>query len=152
MNTRRQVVPALAALSPALLGAALLGQVAAGGAGAPAAAATPSSLTFDAQKYTLGSVVVDGRTVQYRAYENILYVTNPVDRKYQSMNVYVPVQYFAGQSVSGYTASTAPIFLPNEVGGYLPGTPGTPTTNMGGDAIKSPTAHREAETAKAHRG
>ena len=43
------------------------------------------------------------------------------------MNIYVPEGYFKGKSINGYTAKTAPIFLPNTVGGYMPGEPGQPS-------------------------
>ena len=91
-----------------------------------------SALKFDDTKYTAGSVTVDGKTYKYRAY-NVVYVTNPVDTKYQSMNIYVPEEYFDGQGSGKYTAQTAPIFLPNQVGGYLPAEPGNMTNSgMGG--------------------
>lgn len=89
-------------------------------------------LKFDDTKYTAGSITVDGKVYKYRAY-NVVYVTNPVDTKYQSMNIYVPEEYFGGQSSGKYNAQTAPIFLPNSVGGYMPGEPGDITkAGMGG--------------------
>jgi hypothetical protein len=42
------------------------------------------------------------------------------------MNVFVPVEYYEGRSIGAYDADTAPIFLPNSVGGYMPGPPGSP--------------------------
>ncbi|MGM9320199.1 subtype B tannase [Deinococcus aquaticus] len=84
-----------------------------------------STLRFDATKYTSGSTTVNGQVVKYRAYENVVYVERPEDAKYQNMNIYIPEAYFSGETVGSYTAQTAPIFLPNQVGGYLPGLPGT---------------------------
>lgn len=88
-------------------------------------AAAPSTnadrLAFDPNAYTEKSVTVDGHEVRYRAYEGISYVAQPVDPTYQTINVFVPVEYYEGKSVHGYTAETAPIFLPNTVGGYMPG-------------------------------
>lgn len=93
-----------------------------------------SALKFDDTKYTAGSITVNGKTYKYRAF-NVVYVTNPVDTKYQSMNVYVPEEYFVGQGSGKYTAQTAPIFFPNSVGGYMPGEPGDITkAGMGGPA------------------
>ena len=69
---------------------------------------------------------VDGFAVNYRAYTDRIYVAHPVDTTYQTMNIYVPEGYFHDETINGYTADTAPIFLPNTVGGYMPGKDGTP--------------------------
>lgn len=91
-----------------------------------------NALKFDAAKYTSGTTTVDGKTYKYRAY-TVVYVTKPVDTKYQSMNIYIPEEYFNGQKSGKYDAQTAPIFLPNQVGGYMPGEPGDITkAPMGG--------------------
>ena len=86
---------------------------------------------FDPEKFTVETVTVGDRNVVYRAYEDIVYVANPVDAQYQTLNFYVPVEYYEGKSVSLYTAETAPIFLPNSVGGYMPGKPGNPKRSGG---------------------
>jgi hypothetical protein len=96
----------------------------------PQPAADP--LVFDASRFTLKSGVVDGQTIEYRAYEGIVYVRNPVDPTVQRMNIFVPAAYFDGKSVGGFDAKTAPIFLPNSVGGYMPAQPGSPGTGRGG--------------------
>lgn len=90
-----------------------------------------ASLDFDPTTgYTVESAIVDGKTIQYRAYTNIPYVANPVPAwvngqsvNYQVMNIYIPVEYFEGKSVNGYTAETAPILFINGVGGYMPALP-----------------------------
>jgi len=92
------------------------------------------SLDFDTKNYTSKTITVNNKTVKYRAYENVVYVKNPVDTKYESMNIYIPEEYFQGESVSSYTVDTAPIFLPNTVGGYMPGEPGTIGDSSGGSA------------------
>jgi hypothetical protein len=89
----------------------------------PSAFAAPYSLEFDVNHYTAVTKEVDGEPISYRAYENVVYVSNPVDTDYQSMNVYVPEAYFEGKSINGYTKESAPIFFPNAVGGYMPGKP-----------------------------
>lgn len=86
-------------------------------------------LNFNKDNYTAQSFTVNGEEVKFRAYENIVYVENPVDEKYQSMNIYIPEAYFNGGSIGKFTADTAPIFLPNNVGGYMPSEPGTPSMN-----------------------
>ncbi len=98
---------------------------------------TLGNLKFDPEKYTQETLTIGNQTVNYRAYENIVYVTNPVDTHYQSLNVYVPEEYFKGGSINGYTAKTAPIFFPNHVGGYNPGDPGNPGTSGDGDTPNS---------------
>ena len=53
------------------------------------------NLNFDANKnYTTKTAIVNGKTVTYRAYENIVYVAKPVDIAYQTINIYIPEEYF----------------------------------------------------------
>ena len=54
------------------------------------------------------------------------------------MNIFIPATYFSGGTVNGYTAKTAPIFLPNGVGGYMPGEAGEP--GIGGHGEDGPNA------------
>ena len=79
------------------------------------------SLDFDVNSYTEKTAEVDGKTIKYRAYENIVYVKNPVDINYQTMNIYIPEEYFNGKRIGRYSERTAPVFFPNTVGGYMPG-------------------------------
>ena len=72
----------------------------------------------------------NGSKFKVRAYENIIYVKNPIDTTYQKINIYIPDDYFKGKRINGYSADNAPIFLPNEIGGYMPARPGT-LENMG---------------------
>lgn len=82
-------------------------------------------LNFDATKYVMHTKTAAGSTITVRAYENISYVAKPADPTTQIMNIYVPEAYFQGGRIGAYTAQTAPIFLPNFVGGYMPSRPGT---------------------------
>ncbi len=91
-----------------------------------AAGANAADLDFSKQPHTAQTMQVNGQTVQYRAFENIPYVKNPVEADYQTINIYIPEAYFHGGSINGYTADTAPIFLPNKIGGYMPAKAGTP--------------------------
>ena len=105
-----------------------------------AAAYANDALTFDPQKFTAQTVSVNGESIAYRAYEQIVYVKNPVDSKYQQMNIYIPEAYFTGQKFNGFTAQTAPIFLPNSIGGYMPAEPATAAPSaMGPNAGKTST-------------
>jgi hypothetical protein len=98
-------------------------------AGAGSSAGSENSLVFDTNKFVVKTATWGNQTITYRAYEGIVYVANPVDAGHQSLNFYVPAQYYEGKSIGAYNAGTAPIFLPNRVGGYMPGTPGTPGLN-----------------------
>ena len=91
------------------------------------------SLDFAADKYTAKTAAVNGATIHYRAYEGIPYVNKPVEPEYQQINIYIPEAYYEGGSINGYTAATAPIFLPNQIGGYMPAKPGVPGERRHGD-------------------
>lgn len=80
-------------------------------------------IVFDPNAYEERTFSAGEKSVRYRAYENIVYVKNPVDTDYQIMNIYIPSVYFSGGQVAGYNERTAPIFFPNAVGGYMPGKP-----------------------------
>ena len=80
------------------------------------------SLKFDAKNYTKETLQLDGQAVAFRAYRNVVYVAKPASAAAESMSVFIPEAYFQkGGTVNGYTKETAPIFLPNGVGGYMPG-------------------------------
>lgn len=91
-----------------------------------------SQLSFDATIYTVG--IVNG--VSYRAYNNIVYVANPANSDYQKLSIYIPEQYFNSRPLNGYTATTAPIFVPNNSGGYMAASIMTPlSSNPAGLAL-----------------
>ena len=79
------------------------------------------SIDFDPGDYTKRTMNANGETVTFRAYENLVYVRKPYDPESQMLSVYIPEAYFNGGTVNGFTAKTAPIFMPNGVGGYMPG-------------------------------
>ncbi|WP_278554123.1 subtype B tannase [Companilactobacillus farciminis] len=58
--------------------------------------------------------------LKFRSFKDIVYVEKPV-ADIQKLNIFVPLAYFHGGTVNGYNAETAPIFMPNTVGGYMPG-------------------------------
>ena len=78
-------------------------------------------LKFDSSCGVEKVLSVEGRQVKFFAYENIVYVKNPASVERQSLSVFIPAEYLTGGTVNGYTAKTAPIFMPNGVGGYMPG-------------------------------
>jgi len=109
----------------------LVGSLSTGLTAPPAAQAKESSLVFDIYNFTEESVLVGTETVYFRAYRNIVYVTNPaqivfpLNTIYQKLNVFVPIEI----SLDDYKKHDGPIFFPNTVGGYNPGLPAEPTRN-----------------------
>ena len=84
------------------------------------------NLTFDVNNYESMSGTVDNKEIKYRAFEYIPYVANPIDIDQQYINIYIPEEYFNNGTVNGYNTQTAPIFMPNNVGGYMPSQPMAP--------------------------
>lgn len=82
-------------------------------------------LEFDGKNYRSFTVQVNGKSLKFRAFEKIVYVKYPTNADYQSLNFYVPEIYFEGGTINGFNLETAPIFLPNAVGGYMPAKPAT---------------------------
>ncbi|HTR91689.1 MAG TPA: subtype B tannase [Trebonia sp.] len=108
---RRTVIKALA-------GVGLIPVIASCSSSSSSSTDTTYSLTFDASDYTTETKTVNTgsgtRTVKYRFYRNNVYVRHPVNYKYQSLNVSVPVE-IDGKAVD---ASGAPIMFAINVGGY----------------------------------
>ena len=81
------------------------------------------NLIFDPERYEDMTIDAGDETVAVRAWENVVYVSRPVDIEHQFMNIYIPQAYFEGGSIGGFTARTAPIFFPNAISQYLPAIP-----------------------------
>ena len=47
-------------------------------------------LKFDDKKYTIETITLDEKTLKYRAFENIIYVKNPIDPNFQKLSIFVP--------------------------------------------------------------
>lgn len=75
-------------------------------------------LIFPNEKYE----TLDFNGFTCRVWKDVPYCAAPVD-DIQRLHLYAPACYFEGGSINGYTLKTAPIFLPNMVGGYMPGEP-----------------------------
>lgn len=73
-------------------------------------------LRFPVENYTVKTF----SGFRCRAWEGIVYCAHPAE-PIQKLNLYAPECYFEGGSLNGYSAQNAPIFLPNTVGGYMPG-------------------------------
>ena len=76
-------------------------------------------LIFHRNFYETRELEVAGKTIRYRAYEGITYVEHPEAPELQVMNVYIPEE-------TPFAEGKLPIFLPNTVGGYMPGMADTP--------------------------
>lgn len=87
--------------------------------------ASRAALNFDPARYETRTITVNNNTMAVRAYENISFIEKPVDAATQVMNIYILEAFFWGERIGAYTAQTAPIFLTNFVGGYMPARPGT---------------------------
>jgi len=86
-----------------------------------AAAMQSYDLNFDSTIGVEKTLNYEGRQIKFVAYENIVYVKNPASVERQSLSIFIPAEYLTGGEINGYTAKTAPIFMPNGVGGYMPG-------------------------------
>ncbi|MEU0338992.1 subtype B tannase [Streptomyces bobili] len=118
-------------------GLALSAQASSGATTSPATSEL-GSLAFDPDAHTeLTTTVTDPagaeHSVTYRFWKAITYVAKPVDEKYQSLNVSVPVK-IDGTAVD---ASNAPILFANSVGGYMPSSVAD-ATGIGGGGSGGP--------------
>jgi len=89
------------------------------------AATAPDALRLDPTRFEKQTVSVGGQSIAVRAYLGVPYVAKPVDAAYQVINIYVPEAYYQNSKVGAFDARTAPVFFPNQVGGYMPAKPGT---------------------------
>ncbi|MBE5858540.1 MAG: alpha/beta hydrolase [Butyrivibrio sp.] len=78
------------------------------------------NLQFNADKYEIKTCERDGVTIRYRAFSEIVYCEKPVS-DIQKLNLFVPENYYEGTKINGYSLKSAPIFIPNTVGGYMEG-------------------------------
>ena len=84
-------------------------------------------------EYTTKELKIKEKSLTYRAYEHIPYVAKPVAPEYQQLSIYVPECYYQGEEINGYSLHTAPVFMPNTVGGYMPGPVDAPNVNDKGE-------------------
>lgn len=87
------------------------------------------NLKFDAERGETRTYEAAGKKITCRAYLGIVYCERPAD-PVQKLNIFVPEVYDRGGMIGGYTKFTAPIFVPNTVGGYLPGPAEEPGLNI----------------------
>ena len=92
-------------------------------------------LVINLDSYKSQEINVEGKLIKFRAFENIVYVKYPVDSSFQKMNIYIPEEYFNNQTIDGFNSESAPIFFPNQIGGYMPSKPGKAIINSKPDSI-----------------
>ena len=93
---------------------------------------------FDKNDFSLETLTLGECTIRFRSWRKLVYVKRPVEPEYQRMNLFIPEDYFEGKNVNGYSPDSAPVFMPNTVGGYLPGKAGEPgPASSGQDAPNS---------------
>lgn len=88
-------------------------------------------LTFQTNSYTIETCTLEDNSITFRSFKDITYCHNPVD-PIQKLNVFVPEVYYHNQTINGYSLKTAPIFMPNTVGGYMPGSSDEPGLDFRG--------------------
>ena len=77
-------------------------------------------LRFPREKFKTVEYEAAGKSIVCRAYLGLKYCGHPAD-DIQKLNIFVPEAYYSGGSIGPYNRENAPIFMPNTVGGYLPG-------------------------------
>lgn len=92
------------------------------------------NLPFDPAAYEVKTCTLENNTIEYRAFEGLSYCTRPED-PIQVLNLFAPEAFYRGESINGYDLHTAPIFVLNQVGGYMPGPAGVPGPNRNGRGI-----------------
>ncbi len=78
-------------------------------------------LIFDGTAYTVETIEIDGKILTYRAFEDIPYCKNPANERMQRLSIFVPEAFYEGKMINGRHLKNAPIFMPNTIGGYMPG-------------------------------
>ncbi|WP_306210472.1 subtype B tannase [Actinoplanes sp. RD1] len=110
---------------------------AAAGLGLPATARAAGPAPFDLDAYEVLETTIatasGDRVVRYHFWRAVPYVAAPVDVRYQSLNISVPVK-IDGRAVD---ARQAPILFATAVAGYLPSSVAD-ATGIGGGATSSP--------------
>lgn len=84
-------------------------------------------MEFNKENFKIEKITVGNETIEVRGYYNRIYVDSPVCPEFQQMNIFAPEIYYQGGNINGYDLQTAPIFMQNNVGGYMPGRIGEPS-------------------------
>ena len=90
------------------------------------------SLKFNETDFEVQKITEEGRTVVCRTFEHIPYCEFPKVPDLERLSIYVPEIFYQGGSINGYDLHSAPIFMPNTIGGYMPGPEEAPGKNFMG--------------------
>ncbi|MCD8379559.1 MAG: alpha/beta hydrolase [Lachnospiraceae bacterium] len=90
-----------------------------------------NTLNFNEEQYEVKTCTLGQETITYRAFEGLAYCEKP-KAAVQRLNLFAPEAYYHGETINGYDLHTAPIFMPNTVGGYMEGPATVPGTNREG--------------------
>ncbi len=85
-------------------------------------------LRLDINKGEIRTYEVSGKKLTCKAWSGITYCEHPAD-EIQKLNIFMPQGYDTGETINGYSRDTAPIFVPNTVGGYKEGPADEPGYN-----------------------
>ncbi len=85
-------------------------------------------LRLDTSKSITKTYRAGDQEVSCLVYEDVVYCEFPKD-PIQKLNIYIPAEYLENGTVQGYTKDSAPIFIPNTAGGYMPGPSDEPGMN-----------------------
>lgn len=99
-------------------------------------------MNFNKDNYTIETVSHKQDNFTFRAFRNRVYVEHPVNAEFQQLHIFAPEEYYHGGSIHGYQLKTAPIFMPNMVGGYMPGGLAEPEYVECGDEMQANTVLR----------
>lgn len=98
-------------------------------------------MNFDKTNFSAETLTLDGIAIRFRAWRNLSYADRPADPECQRMNIFAPEAYYEGESINGYDINSAPIFMPNTVGDYMPGQAGEPGLNPFGPPVPNSIFH-----------
>ena len=60
----------------------------------------PYGFAFNLENFKHDTATVDSRVIVFRVYENVVYVSKPVDVIYQCMNIYIIDAYYNGVTLN----------------------------------------------------
>lgn len=76
-------------------------------------------MIFDKNKYQKEQITINGETIRIRSFRDLLYVKTPIHEELQKISIFAPEPFYEGKSINGYNINTAPVLIPNSVGGFL---------------------------------
>lgn len=78
----------------------------------PEGTATHYSLNFDTKSFRKEVADLNGQPFAFRVSERSRYTAYPAAMDREKLDLYIPEAYFHKKSINGFTAKTAPVFMP----------------------------------------